>query len=177
MYKQPIIFFGLVIPLLIAASILGIGSMLRGKVVSSYERKAQYYKEYQATKMSALETEAQIIRQRDLFKQWTEVLQEETFSLMSSNLRVIGEKFPSKEFQQTASERLSKKAGFGAASAQKSSSVKFNLRGTFQTVQKALLELETRMPNMQLQDMRIDPNITSETSLLNFQLVYSAWEK
>jgi hypothetical protein len=92
-------------------------------------------------------------------------------------MKIIGEKLPPKEFQLTASERINNKSGFGNVSAQKSSSVKFNLRGTYRTVQKALLELEARMPNLQLQDLRIEPNSGSGSSLLNFQVTYVAWEK
>lgn len=177
MYRQSIIIFGIVIPLVIAAIIFGVSSMLRGKVTSSLETKTHHYKGYESSKMSNLEAEAQIGRQREIFEKWSELLKQETFSLVTTNLREIGEKLPSKEFQQTAFERMNNSSGFGSVTAQKSSGVKFNLRGTYRTVQKALLELETRMPNLQLQELRIDPNSTAETSLLNFQLIYTAWEK
>ena len=48
-------------------------------------------------------------------------------------------------------------------------------RGTFRTMQRAFLELETRMPQLQLQELRIDPS-SSQSSLLNFQVIYTAWE-
>jgi hypothetical protein len=43
-------------------------------------------------------------------------------------------------------------------------------------MQKAFLELETWMPQLQLEDLKIDPS-SSLTSLLNFQVSYTAWEK
>ena len=43
-------------------------------------------------------------------------------------------------------------------------------------MQKAFIELETRMPQLQLQDLKIDPS-SSSTSTLNFQVTYTAWEK
>ena len=42
-------------------------------------------------------------------------------------------------------------------------------------MQRAFLELETRMPRLQLQDLKIDPS-ASQSSLLNFQVTYTAWE-
>jgi hypothetical protein len=54
--------------------------------------------------------------------------------------------------------------------------VKLAFRGTFRSVLKAFLELESRMPQLQLQDLKIDPS-TSASSSLNFQVTYTAWEK
>ena len=126
--------------------------------------------------MEALAIEAKLSRQRADLERWNELTSKETFSLVTTNLRAIGEKLPPKEFQQTAFERLSKAGGFGSVSAQKSSGLKFNFRGTYRTVQKAFLELETRMPNLQLQELKLDPSNSAESSLLNFQVVYTAWE-
>jgi hypothetical protein len=97
--------------------------------------------------------------------------------LVTTNLRLIGDELPSKEFQRTAFERLGNSSGIGQATAQKSTGIRFNLRGTYRAVQEALLELETRMPNLQLQSLAITPNEPSETSLLNFQVIYTVWEK
>ncbi len=177
MYKQPIILFGIVIPVILASAIIGGGMVVRGQVVDSYEKKARGFKNFQKNKMMVFETESQIAKQREVFQKWNAILEQESFALLGTTLRTMEEKLPPKEFETTGTERLNNKSGFGMATAEKSSGMKFNLRGTYRTVQKALLELETRMPNLQLQDMRIEPIITDELSLLNFQLNYTAWEK
>jgi hypothetical protein len=82
---------------------------------------------------------------------------------------------PNKEIQQTAFEPTSTKSGFGAVSAQSSSQLRIAFRGTYRTMQRAFLELETRMPQLQLQELRIDPS-SNQSSLLNFQVSYTAWE-
>jgi len=45
-------------------------------------------------------------------------------------------------------------------------------------MQRAFLELETRMPQLQLQEMRIEPNSNQQnpSPLLNVQVTYTAWE-
>lgn len=177
MYKQPIILFGIVIPLLLVAGLIGISFVFRGKVMTSYDSKAKSYKDFETNKMIALDTEAQIVRQRDAFQQWSEILEQDSFSLLGTNLRMLEKKLPPKEFQQPLSERMNNKLGFGNASAQKSAAVKFNVKGTYRTVQKGLIELETRMPNLQLQDLRMAPSSASDASLLNIQVTYTAWEK
>ncbi len=176
MYKQSIIFFGIVIPIIIAAAVLGACAFIRGKITGSFDNKVQYYTGYENSRLGALSIEAQISRQRMDYQRWNEMLKQETFSVVTTNLRAIGETLPPKEFQQTAFERLGQSGGIGSVSAQKSSGLKFNFRGTFRTVQKAFLELETRMPNLQLQELKIDPNSSSDSSLLNFQVTYTAWE-
>ena len=177
MYKQSIILFGIVIPVLIAAVVIGACAFVRGKITGSFENKVQFYSGYEKSRMGSLGIEAQLSRQRADFDRWNQLTQQETFSLVTTNIRAIGEQLPPKEFQQTAFERLGQSGGFGSVSAQKSAGLKFNFRGTYRTVQKAFLELETRMPNLQLQELKIDPNQTGESSLLNFQVTYTAWEK
>lgn len=176
MYRQSIILFGIVVPVLIAFVVIGACAFVRGKITNSFATKAKYYSGYEESRMSALEIEAKLIRQRDASARWQELLEQETFSLVTTNLRAIGENLPPKEFQQTAFERLGSSGGIGGVSAQKSSGLKFNFRGTFRAVQQAFLELETKMPNLQLQELRIDPNSSSGSSLLNFQVTYTAWE-
>lgn len=176
MYKQSIVIFGIVIPVLIAGIIIGACAYLRGKITGSFAEKSQYYTGYEKSRMGALEIEAQISRQRESSEGWQELLKQETFSLVTTNLRAIAEGLPPKEFQQTAFERLGQSGGIGSVSAQKSSGLKFNFRGTFRTVQQAFLELETQMPNLQLQELKIDPNTSSGSALLNFQVTYTAWE-
>ena len=94
---------------------------------------------------------------------------------MATNLREIIERLPSKEIQQTAFERPGARGGFGSVAAQSSSQIRIAFRGTYRTLQRAFLELETRMPQLQLQDLRIDPS-SNQSSLMNFQVTYTAWE-
>ncbi|MFK7851104.1 MAG: hypothetical protein AB8D78_09015 [Akkermansiaceae bacterium] len=177
MYKQSIILFGIVVPVLIVGILIGVCAIVKSKVTKSFDNKAFYFKGHEQSRVGALGIEAQLKRQREHSEEWNELLKQETFSLVTTNLRNIGEQLPAKEFQQTAFERLGKSNGIGAISAQQSAGLRFNFRGTFRTVQRAFLELETRMPNLQLQELKIDPNQTADSQLLNVQVTYTAWEK
>ncbi|MFD2257783.1 hypothetical protein ACFSSA_13965 [Luteolibacter algae] len=176
MYKQSIIIFGLIIPLLITGVLIGGCIFAKGKITASFDRKIQYYSTHKQTQMGALAIEAMLSKQKASSDKWQELLKKETFSLVTTNLREIAEDLPPKEFQQTAFERLPRATGFGAASAQKSSGMQFNFRGTYRSVQRAFLELETRMPNLQLQELTMSPIGPNDPSLLNFQVAYTAWE-
>lgn len=174
-YRQPIILFGIVLPILGAAAVVGGGFLLKAKMVSSFENKSTNYKTYEQGRLAGLEIEAQVTRQRQHLDRWEEQLSQETASSVATNLRSILERLPSKEIQQTAFERPSGGGGFGAAAAQNSSQIRIAFRGTYRTMQRAFLDLETRMPQLQLQDIRMDPSL-SQSALMNFQVTYTAWE-
>jgi len=174
-YRQSIIIFGLIVPILIAAGVVGLGFMLRSKVTVSFMNKESKFKSYEQARRAAMEIESQVARSRDHLVRWDQLLSEETASSVASHLREITEKLPVKEIQQTAFERPSGSGGFGSVCAQNSSQIRMAYRGTFRTLQRAFLELETRMPQLQLQELRMDPN-SNQSSQLNLQVTYTAWE-
>lgn len=175
LYRQTIALFGIVLPIALAAVLVGIGFLLKSRMTASFENKQAKFKAYEMGRMAGLEVETQVTRQREHVERWNSMLSQETASAVTINLREIYEHLPSKEIQQAAFERLQVKGGFGAVSAQGSSQIRIAFRGTFRTMQRAFLELETRMPQLQLQELRIDPSST-QSSLLNFQVIYTAWE-
>ena len=175
LYRQSIIIFGVILPILVAAAFVGIGSMVKTKMATSLNEKVTTYKSFLVTRQQAQTIETQVISQRVHLERWKQQLSEETSSTVASNLREISEKLPGKEIQQTSFERPSGSGGFGAASAQKSSQIRIAFRGTYRTLQSAFFGLETRMPQLQLQDLKIEPIATSP-SLMNLQVTYTAWE-
>lgn len=174
-YRQTIILFGIVVPIIIAAAVVGAGSLIKSKMTESFAMKEKNFKGYEQGRIAALDIEGQVIRERKHLDRWNAQLSEETASAVATNLREISETLPGKEIQQTSFERPANNGGFGSASANNSSQIRMAFRGTFRTLQRAFLELETRMPQLQLQEFRMDPN-NSQSSLLNFQVTYTAWE-
>jgi hypothetical protein len=175
LYRQSIILFGIVAPILGAAAIVTVGFMVRSHMTESFDNKQKNFKIYEQSRMSGLEIEAQVTRQRQHMERWSKLLSEETASAVASHMRQICEHLPSKEIQQTAFERPGANGGFGTVSAQNSSQIRMAFRGTFRSIQKAFLELETRMPQLQLQELKMEPSST-QASVINFQVTYTAWE-
>jgi hypothetical protein len=174
-YRQAIILFGVVVPVLIAAATVGVGYMVKSKMAASFANKEGNYKSYEQGRIAARQIEGQIIRERQHLERWNAQLSEETASAVATNLREISEDLPAKEIQQTSFERPSGNGGLGAASAQSSSQIRMAFRGTFRTLQRAFLALESRMPQLQLQEFRMEAN-TTQSSMLNLQVTYTAWE-
>lgn len=174
MYKQSIIFFGIVLPLLVVAAIIGGCFFLKNHISKSFEVKTTQYRVYTQSRNATMQIEGKVAKQREHLARWKKDLSADTRSSLRNNLKQIADKLPSKEFMETEFDPVAGKGGFGAASTQKSSQFRLGFRGSFRTVQKALAELEARMPQLQLQELRIEPN--TQGNLLNFQVNYTAWE-
>lgn len=174
-YQQSIAIFGFAIPVLIGGAVIGGAAYVKARVSRSFENKLTHYKSYEQNKQAALSLESEISRKREHIDRWEQLLGDETASTVTSNLREIEEGLPSKEFQKTAQEHPASKAGIASASAQKAAQVKLAFRATYRSMQQAFLELESRMPQLQMQELRIDPSTSSGS--LNFHVTYTAWEQ
>jgi len=174
-YRQSIALFGIVLPLIVAGVVVGGAFFVSSSMASDFAEKQQYYKTYEVNRIGALGIEAEVSRKRERVAEWKKQLEDETKSTMNSNLHKIQELLPSKEFMPTSIDPLNSAGGLGSLSAQKSTQIHLGFRGTYRTVQRAFLELETRMPQLQLQELKMDPS-GGASSLLNFDVTYTAWE-
>ncbi|HEY8961910.1 MAG TPA: hypothetical protein VIM57_06860 [Luteolibacter sp.] len=174
-YRQSILFFGLVLPLILAAALIGGAFYARQSVIASFAQKEKQFNSYRQNQAGAESIEKELASKRDHVKRWKALLSEETKSQVNNHVRKLQEALPSKEFQQTSTNYPPSTGGFGSVSAQRSSQIRLGFRGTYRTLQRAFLELETRMPQLQLQEIRIDANST-QASLNNVDVTYTAWE-
>lgn len=177
-YRASILLFGLALPAAVILLLFGGCFLLRSKMNESLERNTLLFRAYEANRFKAIEIESRVANQRPHLDYWTKLLSEESSSAVNNHLRLLGETLPSKEYQKGGFERTSGSGGLGVASAQRSSQIRLAFRGTFRTMQQAFLDLESRLPQLQLQELRITPNPNSQnpTPLLNFQVTYTAWE-
>lgn len=173
-YRQSILIFGAVLPgVLLLAALFGIIA-LKSSMTASFQSKKQDYEAFNRDQKVVKEIEKQISRQRPHLNRWQDALNEQAASSVTGHLRAIAERVPDKEYQLTAFDP-SGTGGLGSVSAQKSSQMRIAFRGTYRTMQQVFLELESRMPQLQLQELRIDPSANNPSSL-NFQVSYTAWE-
>ncbi len=172
-FRQSIVFFGFVLPMVAVAVVVGGLAFLRNKVAENYNNKAALCKSYNANLGRAAHIEANIAEKRHYIANWSETLHQETVSTVSAHLREIGKKLPAKEFQQAAF-APGNASGLGNASAQQAISLNLSYRATFRAMQRAMLELESRMPQLQLNALTV--NRSPQSNILNFQLTYTVWE-
>ena len=174
-YQQSVIIFGLAIPAVIAIAVIAVCVLGTQKITATLDEKTDMFASSEQSRRAMAEVESEVVVERENLERWQKRLTEETASTVTSHMRTIAEQLPGREFQQTSFERPTGASGFGNASAQKSSQIRLGFRGTYRSVQRAFLELETRMPQLQLQDLRLAPN-PNQASMLNVQVAYTAWE-
>jgi len=175
LYQKSIALFGIALPLVIAGlAVFGLMS-IKSRISRSFEEKLTHYEGYERNRKEALVIENEIARKRESVQRWEALVAEETPSAVTSHLSEIEDLLPSKEFQKTAQDHPSGKGGFATVSAQPAGQVRLSFRATFRSMQRALAELETRMPQLQLQELRIEPSTNSGN--LNVSLSYTAWEQ
>jgi hypothetical protein len=173
LYRQAILIFGLILPLTIALASVVASYLLKSKLEDSFRNNIASYKSTDDVRRASLAIESKVIHQRPIMERWNTLLSQEAANTVLTKLDAIISEFPATEIQRVSFTPSSAKTGFG--SAQKSSQVQFVLRGTFNTVQRAFLKLETQLPQLQLQDLVIDPK-SSSSSLLTYTVTYTAWE-
>lgn len=175
-YRQPILLFGAIIPLLIGLAIIGVAYKVKSSMEDSFETKLATYTANKNSQLAARKIESDVAQQRQNLIRWNEQLSNEIASTVSTTIKEIQKKYPSKEITQTAFDPNNSTGGIGAVSAQNSSQLRIAFRGTYRTLQRAFFELETRMPQLQLEELKIEA-IRSSPSFVNVQVTYTAWEK
>ena len=175
-YRQSIIIFGFALPAAVCAAVVGGGIFLKGKATTSFQEKQAMFKASEANSIGSQSIEKEISKKREHVEHWNTQMGRETANAIASALKEIGDRLPPKEFQQTAVAYPTGAAGFATASAQPSSQVQLSFRATYRSMQRAFIELETLMPQLQLQELKIDPSASS-TSTMNFSVTYTAWQK
>ena len=178
LYRQSIALFGIVLPALACSALMALCFFLKSNSLESFDNKLVLFKSFSKNSTAAHEIETKIVMQRPHLQHWATLLSEEPSSAVNTHLRAIAEALGGKEIQKTAFERTNSKGGIGTATAQSSSQLRIVFRGTFRAMQRAFLELESSMPQLQLQELRVDPspNTQNPSPLLNFQVNYTAWE-
>lgn len=174
-FKESIIFFGIVLPVILAAALSGGIHTLKSRMQDSFDSKIGQYKTYEQSRNGVLALEGEIGNKRRAVEAWESILTENTPGAITQHLSDIEKQLPSRQFQKTGQEHPESGGLIADASAQGSSQVKLSFRAGYSVMQKALLELETRMPQLQLQNLSVTPAPQAQNLL--FDLSYTSWER
>ncbi len=82
-------------------------------------------------------------------------------------------KFSGKELTKTSHNWINYSDGIGKGIDQPASQVNMSFSATYRAMQLALLEMETKLPNMQLDSLTITPDTNSDS--INFETTFTVW--
>ena len=107
---------------------------------------------------------------------WMALFQKATGSNVKGFFSEFQQQSDGQEFPLTAFRRTSASGGIGGASSQPSIQIQLAFRGTYRALQNAFLELETRMPHLQLDSIKMSVS-NQNSKVLNADMIYTAWQK
>ncbi|MFP6865468.1 MAG: hypothetical protein VCA35_05960 [Roseibacillus sp.] len=175
-YKEPVIIFGLVAPLLLIVLVFALGFHFRGKFEKTYEARLRKYEDYKSVEAQREALEKKIRTQEPHMNRWMRLFEKPTATAVNGFFSEYQKRQDGKKFQQTKFRRTSSSGGIGGASSQPSIQLQLAFRGTFRALQNAFLELETRMPQLQLDSIKLSIAQPNQDTL-NADLIYTAWQK
>ena len=174
-YKESVFVFGLVAPVLFVVVGLGLGLHFRGKLESTYEARRNHHRTYKIVEKERGALEEKVQAQAPHMHRWMSLFEQPAATSVNTFFREFQKEFDATHFQQTAFRPTSTAGGIGGASKQPSTQLNFTFRGTFRALQTAFLELETRMPQLQVDSIKLSR--ASNQNVLNANVVYTTWQK
>ena len=106
---------------------------------------------------------------------WMSLFEQPAATSVNTFSRDFQKDYDATHFQQTAFRPTTVAGGIGGASQQPSIQLHFAFRGTYRALQTAFLELETKMPQLQLDSIKLSR--AANQNVLNAAVVYTTWQK
>jgi len=173
-YKQPVVVFGVALPLLGLILIFAVSFNYRSKFEQTFRiRKDQYVTHQKVTKQREA-LEEKIDNQRPYLSSWMGLFDQAADSSVNAVLNDLETRFSGNEIQQTSFRRSPASGGIGGASKQTAVQLQLSFRGTYRGLQNAFLEMEARMPQLQMDNLKLRKE--SNRNLLNAEVTYTAWQ-
>ncbi|MGJ8661398.1 MAG: hypothetical protein ACSHXL_05125 [Bacteroidota bacterium] len=173
LYKKSIFIFGVIIPVLILSLIVVAVSMKAQSTRSSYETKRTAYDQAQMTIMMTKQLKAKADSNRNQLKFWESLMTRETRGTFIDHWKLAEGKFTEMELNKTSHNWINQSTGLGNNAVLPASQVKMTFLGTFRAMQLSLLELETKLPQLQLDRMNI--KASTDSNLLSFDTTFTLW--
>lgn len=151
--------------------------MLNAKKAGIQKQADERAKVFAANKRSAIVTKGlqeQIKTYEARMENWEQILEESDVGTVTGILKEISNQHGSGEkFRQNDFKFVNQKTGVGSVSGRPNVTYNLSLDGTYQTLQKSILILESKLPNLHLNTLKLTPQ--KDGPLLNAELSYTAW--
>ena len=171
-YFKPILFFGVVLPTLLFGLIFYFGSKKVRKDKAKLNNRITQQNQNNLTRNQVNSLARQIKQNQPKVESWNTLLKSEASTTIMGSLKDSTEEF-SGTLSQSSFSRSRTTASFASRVPKPSTTWDFNLRGTFQTIQKAYYKLESQNPQLFLERFELKPDEANQS--LSTAATYSAW--
>lgn len=172
-YKKSVAVFGLLLPLLAVGLLAGGALFGLSSVNKKYNAKQKEYKKAQIAEKKTAQLQGMVAKNGNYLKDWQKILSTETRGTFVEHWKVAERKFSGKEFTRAPHNWLNYSEGLGKGINQPASQVEMNFSATYRAMQLALMEIESKLPQLQLDSLTMTPDTGS--GKLNFKTKFTVW--
>ena len=172
-YKQSVTVFGIAIPLGLMVLMGGIAMYMASSTSAEYKKKKVAYDQAQTAMKETVALQGQLQKSSEYLESWDKMMKTETRGSFLEHWKVAEKKFTGKELTKTSHNWTNYSDGMGKGINQPASQVKMSFSATYRAMQLAMMEMETKLPQMQLDSMTMTPSSNGES--LNFETKFTVW--
>jgi len=172
-YKKPVVAIGMVVPLLVILALL-MGTIYGfSKLNKSYQGKKLAYKKAEIARQNTMTLQGKVGQNNLVMKQWQNMLATETRGTFIDHWKSAEQKFKGNELTRSPHNWINYSEGMGKGVNQASSQVSMDFSATYRAMQLTLMEVETKLPQMQLDSIIMKPE--KNGGRINFSTQFTVW--
>ena len=172
-YKKSVAVFGMLIPVLLILGLTIVVFLKASGVHKEHEAKAQQQKIDAMARMQNAALEKKLSTQKEKLASWKAILAKEDRRTFLEHWKDVRKHFKAREFTGERPVWKNTSSGLGEDVDHSASEVVMQFDATYRAMQQAFLEVETKLPQMQLDSLKMSPNKDSGT--LHFTTTYTVW--
>ena len=173
-YKKSVAVFGLAMPLLFLAFLIAAVLVAKGRVSDMYQVRERTHQQGVTMKRQLALLENKVRSKKERLQAWQTMLSQQSRSSFTQDWKDAGRSFKRNEFQSDLPAWKSKSSGLGGKLQQPASQVTMTFDASFRAMQTVLMEMETKLPQMQMDSMSMNPNPDGRT--MNFKTTFTVWK-
>lgn len=173
-YKQSVIVFGWVIPLLLMLAVILGMFYWSSDIDAKYKKKKSAYGRAQKAQQKMMELQGRVGQTGPLLASWENMLSTETRGTFLEHWKTAESKFSGRELTRSPHSWVNYSDGLGRGLKQPASQVNMSFSATFRAMQLALMEVESKLPQMQLDSLTMVPE-EGNSNTLNFKTTFTVW--
>lgn len=175
-YKKSILLFGVVLPLFLIGVLLVIGLVKLNGFNAECKKREVDFEKYKIVELQFKVIKEKAKTNSEDLEFWEELMESETRGSLITHLNKIQSEFKTKNFKKVSHNWINVSKGIGLGANQPASQLKISFVGTYRAMQQAMLGFETRLPQLQLDSLVMEP-VGEESNLIKFDTVFTLWTK
>lgn len=174
-YKNAITVFGIALPLIGFAVIAGGALYAVTTINKKHSLKEVAFSKSQKEEKQLAHLQGMVAKNGKHLQIWNTNLDTETRGTFLEHWKEAEKKFTGKEFSRSPHNWVNYSEGLGKGIKQPASQVEMKFSGTYRAMQLALMEIESKLPQLQLDALSMTPDNNAGT--LNFSTTFTVWTK